>query len=161
MVAQWSIHGRTTMHKTHRDSPKATVGSIFFGKPDPDAVGAKALVERLGNNYTSSIVGTKTKRVVYSDFLQAFLRSNLVVLFVVIIGEHLKELMRHLSNLSTCATAREARMMSYVFNIWIALLFPTCLGKSTLFTIAHQGALVRGSPTRTCQFSGSAWWGQP
>jgi hypothetical protein len=50
MAAQWSIHGRTTMHKTHRDSPKATVGSVFFGKPDPDAVGAKTLVELLGNH---------------------------------------------------------------------------------------------------------------
>jgi hypothetical protein len=38
-----------------------------------------------------------------SGLLQAFLRSNLVGLFVVIIGEHLKELMHHLSNLSSCA----------------------------------------------------------
>ena len=34
-------------HKIHRDSPKATVGSIFFGKPD-DAIGAKA--EIFGNH---------------------------------------------------------------------------------------------------------------
>ena len=42
--------------------------------------------------------------------------------------------------------------------------FPNMLGQLhpvTLFTIAHQGALVRGSPTRTCQFSESAWWNQP
>ena len=88
-IAQWSIHGRTTMHKTHRDSPKATVGSIFFGKPDPDAVGAKALVERLGNNYTSSIVGTK--RVVSCK-----LSSKTFA-----VGKYLTELMCHLSNLSS------------------------------------------------------------
>ena len=56
-----------------------------------------------------------------------------------------------------------ARMMSCVLNLWIKSFFPNMLGQihSVALLTANQGALERGSLTRTCQFSQSARWTRP